>query len=72
MTRNLYHRIEVCVRIKNESCKQELIKYFAIQWHDNDKAVMLLPGFEQKKINNNDATKINAQQSIYNFLETKQ
>ncbi|MEP6928135.1 MAG: polyphosphate kinase 1 [Ginsengibacter sp.] len=72
MTRNLYHRIEVCVRIKNENCRQELLKYFAIQWEDNDKAVELLPGFEQKKIYNNGATKLNAQQSIYNFLETRQ
>ena len=72
MTRNLYHRIEVYVRIKNENCKQELIKYFTIQWHDNDKAVMLLPGFEQKKIYNNGAEIINAQQSIYHYLETRQ
>jgi polyphosphate kinase len=72
MTRNLYHRIEVYVRIKNENCRQELIKYFAIQWADNDKAVILLPGLEQKKINNNGAEIINAQQAIYHFLETRQ
>jgi polyphosphate kinase len=72
MTRNLYHRIEVYVRIKNENCKKELIKYFAIQWHDNDKAVILLPGFEQKKPVNTDGTKVNAQQSIYHFLESLQ
>ncbi len=71
MTRNLYHRIEVYVLIKNENCKQELIDYFAIQWLDNDKAVMLLPGFEQKRLYDDNATKINAQQSIYHFLETK-
>ena len=39
------------VRIKNERCKRELIKYFTKQWDDNDKSVMLLPGFEQQKIN---------------------
>lgn len=71
MTRNLRHRIEVYVRIKKEECKKELLEYFKIQWEDNDKAVILLPGFEQRKINNNDTTKINAQQSIYNFLENK-
>src|SRR6185312_5082928 len=69
MTRNLYYRIEADVRIKNERCKKELIKYFTKQWDDNDKSVMLLPGFEQQKITNN-SEKINAQQSIYNFLET--
>ncbi|MDQ6762660.1 MAG: polyphosphate kinase 1 [Bacteroidota bacterium] len=72
MTRNLRHRIEVYVRIKNEACKKELLNYFDIQWRDNDKAVMLMPGFQQQKINADGATKINAQQSIYNFLETKQ
>lgn len=71
MTRNLYYRIEVDVYIKYERCKKELIKYFTKQWDDNDKSVMLLPGFEQQKINNN-SEKINAQQSIYNFLETRQ
>jgi polyphosphate kinase len=72
MTRNLYYRIETDVRIKDENCKKELIKYFTKQWDDNDKAVLLLPGFEQKKINSNNTEKINAQQSIYNFLETRQ
>ena len=72
MTRNLYHRIEVYVRIKNENCKNELIKYFTMQWRDNDKAVMLLPGFAQKKPVNTDGNKVNAQQSIYYFLESLQ
>ncbi len=71
MNRNLRHRIEVYVRIKNEECKKELLEYFKIQWEDTDKAVILLPGFQQQKINNDGATIINAQQSIYNFLENK-
>jgi polyphosphate kinase len=71
MTRNLYHRIEVYVRIEDENCKKELVKYFTKQWDDNDKSVTLLPGFEQKKADNNKGEKINAQQSIYNFLETR-
>ena len=72
MTRNLYYRVEVDVLIKNEYCKKELIKYFTKQWDDNDKAVLLLPNAEQKKLSNNNSEKINAQQSIYNFLETRQ
>jgi polyphosphate kinase len=72
MTRNLYHRIEVYVPVKNANCKHELITYFTIQWHDTEKAVLLLPGLEQKRISDDyNITKINAQQSIYNFLETK-
>ncbi len=71
MTRNLRHRIEVYVRIKNEECKKELLEYFKIQWQDNDKAVVLLPNSLQEKIIGDGTTKINAQQSIYNFLESK-
>lgn len=72
MTRNLYYRIEADVRVKNENCKKELIKYFTKQWDDNDKAVLLLPGFKQQKIIASNTEKNNAQQSIYNFLETRQ
>jgi polyphosphate kinase len=72
MTRNLYHRIEVDVRIKSESCKKELIKYFTKQWDDNDKAVLLLPQYDQEKIDTAGAARVNAQQSIYNFLEARQ
>ncbi len=70
MTRNLRHRIEVYVRIKNEECKKELLEYFKIQWADNDKAVIVSDGIQQK-INHDGTTIINAQQSIYNILATK-
>ena len=71
MTRNLYHRIEVCVPIKNPMCKKELIDYFEIQWKDTDKAVVLLPNLEQKKEELDNAEKLNAQYSIYNYLKNK-
>ena len=69
MVRNLHHRIEVYVNIENGNCKKELLKYFHLQWQDNDKSVMILPHFAQAKVNGNDEKKINAQQAIYNFLE---
>ncbi len=71
MTRNLRHRIEVMVCIKNEKCKNELLNYFEIQWNDNDKAVIILPGQIQKKQDENGSLKNNAQQNIYNFLSAK-
>ncbi|MEP7251576.1 MAG: polyphosphate kinase 1 [Ginsengibacter sp.] len=71
MTRNLRHRIEVYVKIKKEQCKMELLEYFKIQWSDNDKAVMLLPDLQQQSVEGDTTNKINAQQSIYNFLQTK-
>ncbi len=71
MTRNLRHRIEVMVCMKNQDCKNELLTYFEIQWSDNDKAVIILPGLVQKKQGYNAQIKNNAQQNIYNFLSAK-
>ena len=71
MTRNLLRRIEVMVRINSEKYKKELIDYFDIQWSDNDKAVYLLPGYKQEKVQNNTSIKCNAQESIYNYLAGK-
>lgn len=77
MTRNLQHRIEVYVRIKNEACKRELLEYFMIQWNDNDKSVILLPGFRQVPsrdyYSGSLGTKpsVNAQKDIYHFLQNK-
>ncbi len=75
MTRNLYHRIEVCVTIKDAGCKKELIDYYEIQWKDNDNAVVLLSNLEQQMPPNNSTNlhdkKLNAQNAIYNYLKNK-
>jgi polyphosphate kinase len=69
MTRNLYHRIEVFVRVKDEECKKELINYFDIQWKNDDQDFHLLSdGVIQKKIDYTDNIKHNVQLSVYNFL----
>ncbi|HEV8080146.1 MAG TPA: polyphosphate kinase 1 [Chitinophagaceae bacterium] len=70
MTRNLYHRIEVCVSIKTPFCKKELLDYFEIQWNDNDSAVVLTSNLEQKKPDTH-GEKINAQHAIYHYLKNK-
>ena len=72
MTRNLLHRIEVMVRIRSEKYQSELIDYFDIQWADNDKAVFLLPDYQQKKVQNTTGVHCNAQESIYNYLAGKE
>lgn len=69
MVRNLHHRIEVCVSIKNITCKRELIDYFGLQWKDNDKAVVLSPNLEQHRISPDGQERINAQHSIYQYLQ---
>ena len=49
MTRNLYHRIEVCVPIVEERLVKELVDYFEIQWNDTVKAVILDANLNQVK-----------------------
>ena len=71
MTRNLYHRIEVCVSIKNINCKHELIDYFEMQWRDNDKAVELSPNLEQRPVVTGETEKFNAQSGIYHYLQNR-
>ena len=69
MTRNLYHRIEVCVQVRDEICKKQLLDYFEIQWSDNSKAMQLLPDQQYASVEGNNGHSINAQQSIYGYLK---
>lgn len=69
MTRNLYHRIEVCVAIKNISLKKELVDYFEIQWSDTTNAVELSSTLEPKP-KEQTINVVNAQQSIYAYLNS--
>jgi polyphosphate kinase len=71
MTRNLYHRVEVCVAIKNYNIKKELIDYFELQWKDTDKAVQLSANLDQKKLPEEDGKPFNAQAAIYQYLQEK-
>lgn len=69
MVRNLRHRIEVCVSIRNTICKKQLLDYFEIQWNDTDKAVVLLSNFDQQPVDSHGGEKLNAQHSIYQYLQ---
>lgn len=71
MVRNLHHRIEVCVPVKNTICKQELLDYFEIQWSDTDKAVVLSPNLEQHSTQLSNGERLNAQRSIYQYLQKR-
>lgn len=71
MTRNLYHRIEVYVKILNENCKKELTDFFDLQWHDNDRSVWLWSDYSQSPAYNGEEEVHNAQQSIYEYLSAK-
>ena len=69
MNRNLHHRIEVCTTITNSACKKELVDYFNIQWSDNDKMVELTDNYDQHKVQSDNPEKINAQESIYFYIQ---
>ncbi|UEG49102.1 polyphosphate kinase 1 [Ferruginibacter lapsinanis] len=71
MIRNLHHRIEVCVPVKDSSCKKELLDYFDMQWSDNSKSVELLSDYTSIPIIDISHNKINAQKGIYEYLKIK-
>jgi polyphosphate kinase len=72
MTRNLRHRVEVCVTVKDTSCRNELLDYFNIQWADNTNAVELLTDLSYRPVNGVDSPSVNAQQAIFTYLQNKQ
>jgi len=67
MTRNLRHRIEVCIHVKDQKCRQELLDYFEIQWTDNTKSSRLMNTMEQLRLQP-EGEAINAQSGIYRYL----
>lgn len=70
MTRNLHHRVEVCVPINDAACKKELLDYFNIQWSDNHKAVQQLADSQYTPVKQVNGHGINAQESIYEYLKS--
>ncbi|MEO6252359.1 MAG: polyphosphate kinase 1 [Ferruginibacter sp.] len=71
MTRNLYHRIEVCLPVRDAACKKELLDYFDMQWSDNSKAVQLLPDHQYTAVEAENGQLVNAQQTIYHYLKNR-
>lgn len=72
MTRNLYHRIEVCFPVRDAASRKELMDYFDIQWADNSKAVQLLADHQYKHPEPINGSVINAQKNIYQYLKDRQ
>jgi polyphosphate kinase len=71
MTRNLHHRIEVCVPVQNQSLKSALIRYVELQWQDTDKATELASNGEYHAIEDTTPEKLNAQTAIQEYLKKK-
>ena len=68
MTRNLRRRIEVCIDIRDENSKQQLLHYFNLQWQDNTKTTRILHNGEQLRLHST-GTQHNAQLEIYDYLK---
>ncbi len=64
MTRNLFHRIEVCTSVTDSACRKELLDYFNIQWREGDRQAP--PAGEQ-----NEPVIQGAQYAIYQYLKNK-
>jgi polyphosphate kinase len=71
MTRNLFHRIEVCVAVKDDKSKKELLDYFGLQWNDYDK--FTLRDNDQPAITQSIANGCHkkAQENIYQYLKQR-
>lgn len=72
MTRNLQHRIEVCVPVTDVVLKTDLTNYFDIQWNDTVKSVSLDAELNQLRLNNvSDPGQETPQQKIYEYLKNR-
>jgi polyphosphate kinase len=74
MTRNLYHRIEVCVPVKDGQLAHELKDYFEIQWTDTAKASeagTLPESYPIARDGLDNADTRCSQQEIYTYLKNR-
>jgi len=72
MTRNLQHRIEVCIPVIDSILKEDLTSYFDIQWNDTVKAVSLDAELNQRRLYNpSDGNQPTPQQKIYEYLKDR-
>jgi len=68
MPRNIDRRIEVTCPIFDKNLKNDLKKFFQIQWNDTVKARIIDPGFSNK-LANSSRQQIQSQVEIYNYLK---
>jgi polyphosphate kinase len=71
MTRNLHHRIEVCVPVKDPSLADELKNYFTIQWNDDGKSGPVEPFLQRNNQHLNGKEVKCSQREIYSYLKTR-
>jgi polyphosphate kinase len=68
MSRNLDHRVEVAAPIYNKEIKEELIRFFDLQWQDNSAARILDNQLNNRIRNYGDQPKVRSQITFYEYL----
>lgn len=74
MTRNLQHRIEVCIPVEAPELVEDLSRYFDIQWTDTVKVVILdeeLNQLQPEKPGAIDENEAGPQQKVYGYLKSR-
>jgi polyphosphate kinase len=72
MTRNLQHRIEVCIPVAETTLKNDLCNYFEIQWADTVKAVSLDADLVQHRLyDTENPDQRSPQEKIYDYLKNR-
>ena len=72
MTRNLQHRIEVCIPVLDPGLVDDLSNYFEIQWNDKVKAVELNENLEQQRLPRDDNGEPGPQVKVYDYLKNRE
>jgi polyphosphate kinase len=71
MTRNLDRRVEVAAPIQDKALKEELKRFFEIQWSDNTKARDLASLDANRYISAGDASPVRAQETLYEYYASR-
>lgn len=70
MTRNIFHRVEVCFPVYDTTVREQLLHIVALQLSDNVQAVQLNAELENQPVNNG-LSPGSSQSAIYDYLLTR-
>ncbi|MET0637109.1 MAG: polyphosphate kinase 1 [Chitinophagaceae bacterium] len=71
MSRNIYHRIEVCFPVYDARLRNEIRELIRLQLEDNVQAVWITDDYSNKPVET-DGPRIRSQESIYQYLISRQ
>jgi polyphosphate kinase len=71
MTRNLDRRVEVAAPVQDKALKEELKRFFEIQWSDNTKARDLASLDANRYVSAGNAPRVRAQETLYEYYANR-